>query len=56
MKQSYTVFHAAEDVYDQERSARVLSEQIVSKSESDDPDSYIGVADALTEAEKTLVV
>ena len=59
LKQSYSAFLAAEGdtcTYDQDRSARALSGQIVSESESDDPDSYIGVTDALSEAGKALVV
>ena len=55
-KQSFLAFLAAEgDAYDQDRTARAVNGQIVSESESDDPDSYVVVIDPLSDAGKVLI-
>lgn len=53
--QSHRAFLAAESLH-QERIARVINEEIISsESESDDPEEYIGVQSATSDAGAALV-
>jgi len=57
LKQSYQAFHAAEtDMHEQEHIARIVNGDIVSESESDDPEKYVGLSDPFSESAKSLVV
>ena len=54
--QSHRVFTAATSAcYEQERMARSINGEVVSESESDDPEQYIGVKSVMSKAGKTLV-
>ena len=55
LEQSYQAFLAVEtDMYEQERTARSVNGEVVSESESDDPESYVGLSDPFSEAAKKL--
>ena len=57
IEQSYQAFLAAEtDMYDQDHIARSVNGEVVSESESDDPESYVGLSDPFSKAGKNLVV
>lgn len=54
--QSYYAFVSAKnDTYDQEGTAWALNGEVVSDSESDNPESYTGVSDPLSDRAKQLV-
>lgn len=56
VKQSHLAYLAAEaDVKDQTRTARAVNGEILTESESDDPEAYVGLTDVLSEAGKSLV-
>lgn len=56
LKQSKIAFESAErDGYEQDRITRVLNSEVVTESESDDPDSYCGVTNILSESGKKLI-
>ena len=56
LKVFYLAFSTAEwDVYDQNRIARAVNGEIVSESESDCPEAYVGVSDPLSCAGKELI-
>ena len=51
LKVSYLAFSAAEeDTNEQNRIARAVNGEIVSESESDRPEAYVGVSDPLSAA------
>ena len=57
LEQFYQAYFAVEkDMYDQDRIARCINEEVVSESESDDPESYVGLSDPFSEVAKSLVV
>ena len=57
LEQSYQAYLAVEkDMYDQDRIARCINEEVVSESESGDPESYVGLTDPFSEVAKNLVV
>lgn len=56
LKQSKVAFESAErDGYEQDKIARALNSEIVTESESDDPDSYCGMTNILSESGKKLI-
>ena len=57
VRQSYYAFSAIEEqAYEQNHTARTLNGEIVSESESDDPNVYLGVTDASSAEGKKLVM
>lgn len=56
LEQSRLAYLAAEnDMYEQQHTARALNGEIVSESESDDPESYVMITDPLSEEGKLLI-
>lgn len=56
LKHSYLSFCAAEnDGYDQNRIARALNGEVVSESETDNPEAYASVLDPLSAAARKLL-
>ena len=56
LRMSYLAFCAAEgDVYDQDRIARAVNGEIVSESESENPEAYMSVSDPLSTAGRELI-
>lgn len=56
LKESKEAFDCAQrDGYDQDRISRVLNDEIVTDSESDNPDSYCGMRNILSESGKQLI-
>ena len=56
VEQSFQAFVAIEtDMYDQNRIVRSVNGEIVSESESDDPESYIGLSNPFSRLGKSLV-
>lgn len=56
VEQSYQAFVATKtDMYDQDRIARSVNGEIVSESESDDPETYVGLSDPFSRLGKSLV-
>ncbi len=56
VEQSHLVYLASEqDMYEQDRMARTINGEIVTDSESDDPESYVRLRDPLSEEGKSLV-
>ena len=56
VEQSFQAFVAAEtDMYDQDRIVRSVNGEIVSESESDDPESYVGLSSPFNRLGKSLV-
>ena len=54
--QSFAAYSVTEDhQYEQNRIARVINGEIVSESESDDPEAYVGVSQPLDESGKALI-
>jgi len=50
-------FHAVEtEMYEQDLIAKFVNGKIVSKSESDDPESYVALIDPFSKSAKSLVV
>ena len=57
LEQSYQAFHAVDtDMYEQDQIARIVNGEIVSESESDDPEKYVGLLNPFSESAKSLVV
>ena len=57
VKQSYLAYLTAEaDMKDQVRAARAVDGEIVTESDSDDPEPYVGLKDPLSGAGKNLIV
>lgn len=56
LHQSFAAYSTIEDnQYEQDRVARVVNGDIVSESESDDPEEYVGVSEPLSESGKALI-
>ena len=56
VRQSFAAYSVTEDhQYEQNRIARVINGEIVSESESDDPEAYVGVSQPLDESGKALI-
>ena len=56
LKQSYLAFCAAEgDMYDQDRTARIVNGEVVSESESDNPEEYSAIKDPLSIMGKEMI-
>ena len=57
LHQSYAAYSIIEeDEYEQSRMARIVNGEIVSESDSDDPESYVGISEPLSESGKALIV
>ncbi len=56
LKQSYLAYCSVEsDMYDQDRTARAINGEVVSESESDTPEAYVGLREPLSTAGKRLL-